>query len=138
MSTPSLRCSQSLRAAVARAPGWEKLHCGTAFIASLFDDSVRQDVWGIDSGSAISGSMKGAESNTARATADGVTINGEWHYASGIRHAQWVVCKVVVDEDAGGRPDSLIALIPTSRDLDQGRLEYGRHAGHWELQFRSR
>jgi 3-hydroxy-9,10-secoandrosta-1,3,5(10)-triene-9,17-dione monooxygenase len=91
-----------------------KLHCGSAFIASLFGDEARQEVWGEDDKAVVSGSAKASQSTTAHATTDGLMISGEWHYASGIRRAQWVVCNVA-KTDTGGSLDALLALVPTSQ-----------------------
>jgi 3-hydroxy-9,10-secoandrosta-1,3,5(10)-triene-9,17-dione monooxygenase len=91
-----------------------KIHCGAAFMASLFGDEARQDVWGENSHAAVSASTNGSATNTARAVQGGVTASGEWHYASGVHQAQWVICDLSVDHGDSGHPDARRALIPAS------------------------
>jgi 3-hydroxy-9,10-secoandrosta-1,3,5(10)-triene-9,17-dione monooxygenase len=91
-----------------------KIHCGAAFMAALFDDQARKDIWEKDRRAALSAAANGAASNTARSAPGGITINGEWRYASGIHHAQWVLCQVSVDTDTASEPDVRLALIPTA------------------------
>jgi 3-hydroxy-9,10-secoandrosta-1,3,5(10)-triene-9,17-dione monooxygenase len=91
-----------------------KIHCGAAFMASLFDDQAREDIWGENSRAAVSAATNGAESNTSRSTPGGITVNGEWRYASGIHQAQWVLCRVVVDAGTAPKPDVRLALVPAS------------------------
>ncbi|WP_433556038.1 hypothetical protein ACQPWY_27220 [Pseudonocardia xinjiangensis] len=62
----------------------------------------------------MAGSTNGAPSNTARRVAGGISISGEWFYASGVHLAQWVLCRVSVDIDTAGRPDVRLALLPIS------------------------
>jgi len=59
-----------------------KIHCGAAFMASLFGDEARQEIWGEDSRAAVSASLNGSASNTAQAVRGGFTVSGEWRYAS--------------------------------------------------------
>jgi 3-hydroxy-9,10-secoandrosta-1,3,5(10)-triene-9,17-dione monooxygenase len=91
-----------------------KIHCGAAFMASLFGDEARQDVWGEDSLAAVSASLNGSASSTAREVQGGVRVSGEWRYASGVHQAQWVVCLVSVDHGVFREPDARLALIPAS------------------------
>jgi 3-hydroxy-9,10-secoandrosta-1,3,5(10)-triene-9,17-dione monooxygenase len=91
-----------------------KIHCGAAFYASLFDDQARDDIWGEDGRAAVSASTNGAESNLVRSTPGGITVNGEWRYASGIHQAQWVLLRVFVDAGTAPEADVRLALVPTS------------------------
>jgi len=89
-----------------------KIHCGSAFLASMFDDRARQDIWGEDGHAAVTASLNGSDLNTAQATKHGITVSGEWHYASGVHEAQWVVCKVSVGNRSTQQTDTRLALIP--------------------------
>ncbi|GAA1224331.1 acyl-CoA dehydrogenase family protein [Pseudonocardia alaniniphila] len=91
-----------------------KICCGAAFMTALFGDQARHDVWGEDGSTAVSGSTNGASSNTARREPGGIIIDGDWFYASGIHHAQWVLCQVSVDADTAEHPDVRLALLPAS------------------------
>jgi 3-hydroxy-9,10-secoandrosta-1,3,5(10)-triene-9,17-dione monooxygenase len=91
-----------------------KIHCGAAFMASLFGDEARQDIWGEDSGAAVSASLNGSASNTAQAVRGGFTVGGEWRYASGVHQAQWLVCKLSVEQMGSREHDLRLALIPAS------------------------
>ncbi|GAA1186275.1 acyl-CoA dehydrogenase family protein [Pseudonocardia alaniniphila] len=91
-----------------------KIHCGAAHMASLFCDEARQDVWGEDGSAVVSASLNGSASNTAHAVPGGFTISGEWRYASGVHQAQWLVCKLAVEQEGSGEQDLRLALIPAS------------------------
>ncbi|WP_433281042.1 acyl-CoA dehydrogenase family protein [Pseudonocardia xinjiangensis] len=91
-----------------------KVHCAAAFIASLFGDQAREDIWGMDSHAAVSATASGAATNTARSTPDGIRVTGEWRYATGIHQAQWVLCRVSIDAGTAAEPDVRHALIPAA------------------------
>ena len=63
-------------------------HCGAALMASLFIDRARRDVWGNDNGAVVASSLSGSAHNTVRETTGGITVSGEWSFASGIHQAQ--------------------------------------------------
>ncbi|WP_433275046.1 acyl-CoA dehydrogenase family protein [Pseudonocardia xinjiangensis] len=93
-----------------------KIHCGAAFMASLFDDQAREDIWGKDSHAAVSAATNGAASNSVRSAPGGIKVSGEWRYVSGIHQAQWVLLRVVVDAGTTAEPDIRLALLP-ARDM---------------------
>jgi 3-hydroxy-9,10-secoandrosta-1,3,5(10)-triene-9,17-dione monooxygenase len=91
-----------------------KIQCGAAFMTALFDDRARYDVWGENGCAAVSGSTNGASSNTARRVPGGIIVDGDWFYASGIRHAQWALCTVSIDSGTTEHPDARLAMLPAS------------------------
>jgi alkylation response protein AidB-like acyl-CoA dehydrogenase len=91
-----------------------KIHCGAAHMASLFGDEARREVWGEDSRTAVSASLNPSASNTAKAVRGGFAVSGEWRYASGIHQAQWLVCKLSVEQEGSREPNLRMALIPAS------------------------
>jgi len=94
-----------------------KIYCGSAFMASLFDDQARGDIWGKDANAAVSAALKGAASNSVRSAPGGIRVSGEWRYASGIHQAQWVLLRVLVDAGSTREPDARLALVPAC-DID--------------------
>ena len=42
----------------------------------------------------------------------GYRVDGRWSWGSGIRHAEWVGVHVVVEDPAGGPPDSRFVMLP--------------------------
>jgi alkylation response protein AidB-like acyl-CoA dehydrogenase len=89
-----------------------KIYCGSAFMASLFDDQARCDIWGTDAHAAVSAALKNAASNSVRSAPGGIRVSGEWRYASGIHQAQWVLLRVLVDAGSTREPDARLALVP--------------------------
>jgi 3-hydroxy-9,10-secoandrosta-1,3,5(10)-triene-9,17-dione monooxygenase len=88
------------------------IYCGSAIIASLFDDQARGDIWGTDAHAAVSAALKNATSNSVRSAPGGIRVSGEWRYASGIHQAQWVLLRVLVDAGSTREPDARLALVP--------------------------
>jgi 3-hydroxy-9,10-secoandrosta-1,3,5(10)-triene-9,17-dione monooxygenase len=85
---------------------------GSAFMSSMFDDQARCDIWGTDAHAAVSAALKNAASNSVRSAPGGIRVSGEWHYASGIHQAQWVMLRVLVDAGSTREPDARLALVP--------------------------
>jgi alkylation response protein AidB-like acyl-CoA dehydrogenase len=48
----------------------------------------------------------------AEPVAGGYRVTGRWSWGSGIRHAEWVGVHVLVEQQGGGPPTSLLAMLP--------------------------
>jgi alkylation response protein AidB-like acyl-CoA dehydrogenase len=86
-----------------------KILCGGAFIASLFDDRARQEIWGENPHAAVCGSL--SPSGTGRIAPGGIVLDGRWNFASGIHQASWVLASVPVGDPGSSDPDVRIALL---------------------------
>jgi alkylation response protein AidB-like acyl-CoA dehydrogenase len=107
-----------------------------AWVQSVFNDhaqllgsfplAAQEDVWGADPAARISASIDPA--GRARPVAGGVLLAGRHGFASGIDHAQWMICGGMIEGDrteAGGRPPRrCYFLVPRSagRVLDDWRV----------------
>jgi len=83
-----------------------------AQLLSGFPDQAQADVWGEDPDTLTCAAF--APVGRARRTASGFVISGRYAFASGIDHAQWVVCGGTIDGDtsAGGKPAPHFFLLP--------------------------
>lgn len=88
------------------------IFAGANFLAALLGDHARQEIWGADPYAAVCGSIM--PTGTGLAREGGVMVNGEWRFASGIRHAQWVFAALPVQTEEGGVIDHAIAVMPVS------------------------
>lgn len=80
------------------------------WIVGMFAAAAQDDVWGVDP-DAIVCSAYAHSDVTAVPENDGYRINGTWHYASGIDHADWVIVLIPVDE-GGDAPRMTTVLVP--------------------------
>jgi 3-hydroxy-9,10-secoandrosta-1,3,5(10)-triene-9,17-dione monooxygenase len=83
------------------------------FVASLFPSATQDQIWSTDP-DARCALVLGSTSASVEPTADGIYITGQWPYASGSLHADWVAVLVAIPAKAGP-PDVNLALIPTSQ-----------------------
>ncbi len=73
-------------------------------LAGYLPEPVAREIWG-DGKSVLAGTLNPA--GTAVAVAGGYRINGQWSYASGINHSNWLLgsCRVLDGEQQRMRPD---------------------------------
>ncbi|GGK76151.1 acyl-CoA dehydrogenase family protein [Streptomyces flaveus] len=80
------------------------------FVVSLFPEAAQDEVWG-GNPDARTAFVLGRPSNGVEETEGGVLISGQWPYASGSLHAEWMGGLVVDGADAG-KPVVQFALMP--------------------------
>ncbi|WP_433521361.1 acyl-CoA dehydrogenase family protein [Nocardia pseudovaccinii] len=85
----------------------------SSYLVAQFSQEAQDDVWGTDPDARISVANSPAEGKLDEVTEEGWVISGRWRYASGSRHAQWIVVGVPAS-DAEGNPDVGLALVPMS------------------------
>jgi len=83
------------------------------FVVSLFPSATQDQVWSADP-DARSALVLGSASASIEPTADGIYITGQWPYASGSLHADWVAVLVAIPAKAGP-PEVNLALIPINQ-----------------------
>lgn len=86
------------------------------FVVSLFPAATQEQVWA-DRPDARSALVLGSTAASVEPSDDGVRITGQWPYASGSLHSDWVLVLVAVPAPAGP-PEVTLALIP----MDQVHL----------------
>ncbi|MFD6327101.1 acyl-CoA dehydrogenase family protein [Streptomyces sp. NPDC058442] len=81
------------------------------FVASLYPDRTRDEVWAghPDARTAL---ILGAPVRTVERVDGGVRVSGEWPYASGSLHADWIGGLVLADTGTGPQPH--MALMPAA------------------------
>jgi len=80
------------------------------WILGMFPAQAQDDVWG-DDPSAIVCSAYAHSDATARPEGGGYRLQGTWHYASGIDHADWTIVLAPVDEGVEA-PRMTTVLVP--------------------------
>ena len=96
--------------------------CGSqAWVANVLNDhtqlvgafalEAQEEVWGRDHHTRIAASV--APSGKLRRQGDGAVLSGRFSFASGIDHAQWLICGAFLHED-GKPPHYFDCLIPRS------------------------
>jgi 3-hydroxy-9,10-secoandrosta-1,3,5(10)-triene-9,17-dione monooxygenase len=84
------------------------------FMAGLFPDRAREDVWGDDPAASTALVLVGTTASAEPADG-GLMVTGKWGYASGSLHCEWVALLVPVDRGQE-RPEINLVLVPM-RDL---------------------
>lgn len=81
------------------------------FVVSLYPDRTREEVWAghPDARTAL---ILGAPVRTVEKADGGVRVSGEWPYASGSTHADWIGGLVLADTGTGPQPH--MALMPAA------------------------
>jgi 3-hydroxy-9,10-secoandrosta-1,3,5(10)-triene-9,17-dione monooxygenase len=82
------------------------------FVLSHFDRQAQEDVWGTDGPDALIGTSFVPVGRVEPAEG-GWRLSGDWAWASGIEHCQWVMLGGVVQTEAGEHQFRLF-LLPTS------------------------
>lgn len=97
--------------------------CGSqAWVANVLNDhtqlvgefplEAQEEVWGRDHGTRIAASV--APSGKARRTAGGAMISGRFGFASGIDHAQWLICGAFLEQP--GKPPAYFDFLVPRKD----------------------
>ncbi|MEV6163374.1 acyl-CoA dehydrogenase family protein [Streptomyces sp. NPDC052052] len=81
------------------------------FVVSLYPDRTRDEVWG-ERPDARTALILGAPVRTVEKADGGVRVSGEWPYASGSLHADWIGGLVLADTGTGPQPH--MALMPAA------------------------
>ncbi|MEV8309806.1 acyl-CoA dehydrogenase family protein [Streptomyces flavidovirens] len=82
------------------------------FVVSLFPHKAQEEVWG-NNPDALAAMVLGMPAKGVEPTAGGVLVTGEWAYASGSLHADWMGGLIAVGSDTGP-PEVHFALMPMS------------------------
>ena len=83
---------------------------GLSFCAFLPDEAIEQMFQGGRIPTLAGAIMPGR----AVPVDGGYRVTGRWSWASGIRHAEWVVAHVLVERQGGGPPESRLAMLPAA------------------------
>ncbi|MDT0330163.1 acyl-CoA dehydrogenase family protein [Nocardiopsis lambiniae] len=95
------------------ASGWLAAVCNScAWMASLFPERARDEVFGSGSAPIVSGVV--APTAKTRRVDGGFTVTGRWNYNSGSWHADWAVLGVPLTDDDGAVVDQGMVLVPAS------------------------
>jgi len=80
------------------------------WIVGMFAADAQDDVWGTDPDAIVCSAYAHSDA-TAVPEGSGYRINGTWHYASGIDHADWVIVLIPVNEGSD-EPRMTTVLVP--------------------------
>jgi 3-hydroxy-9,10-secoandrosta-1,3,5(10)-triene-9,17-dione monooxygenase len=83
-----------------------------AAILAHFPEEAQHDVWSRDRDACIATSA--APTGKVAAVAGGYRLDGEWSWASGIRHSQWIMIGGLVHRDGEHHPDMRLYLVPVA------------------------
>jgi 3-hydroxy-9,10-secoandrosta-1,3,5(10)-triene-9,17-dione monooxygenase len=83
-----------------------------AGILAHFPDEAQHDVWSRNGDACIATSA--APTGKAEAASGGYRLDGQWSWASGIRHSQWIMIGGLVHRAGEHHPDMRLFLVPTS------------------------
>lgn len=81
------------------------------FVVSLFSDAVQDEVWG-ENPDASTALVLGPPQRSIEQVDGGVRVSGEWAYASGSLHSDWVAVKLASGGSATEPPVSVLVLLP--------------------------
>jgi len=81
------------------------------FVVSLFPHAVQDEVWA-DAPDASTALVLGPPQRPLERVDGGVRVSGQWPYASGSLHCDWVVVKVSIGASDGEPPETGLALLP--------------------------
>lgn len=87
------------------AVGWlVAIGSSNSRLAGYLSESVAREIWS-DKATVLAGTLNPV--GTAVATSGGYRVNGQWSYASGIDHSNWLLgaCRVLHDGEPRMRPD---------------------------------
>ena len=84
--------------------------CG--WLLGVYPEQAQRDVLEADPDARICGVV--APSSTTQAVDGGLTVTGQWGFASGCLHSQWAMLGVPVVDERGEQIDQGLALIPMS------------------------
>ena len=94
------------------ASGWVAfISDATDWLVGQYPDEVQAEVYGQSPDTRIIGIFDGVNARTVK-TDGGLMVNGQWGFASGSHHAQWVACGAPLSDQPG---DEGLLLIPTSK-----------------------
>ncbi|MFD4539701.1 acyl-CoA dehydrogenase family protein [Streptomyces bauhiniae] len=103
-------CTELGRGCVSAAWVTGVLNVGN-FVVSLFPERTRAEVWD-DDPDARTALILGAPVRTVEPADGGVRVSGEWPYASGSLHAEWIGGLLLADTGTGLQPH--FALMPAA------------------------
>ncbi len=83
-----------------------------AGILAHFPDEAQHEVWSKDPDACIATSA--APTGKAEVAPGGHRLNGQWSWASGIRHSQWIMIGGLVFRPGEDHPDMRLFLVPTA------------------------
>ncbi|MFL6803798.1 MAG: acyl-CoA dehydrogenase family protein [Xanthobacteraceae bacterium] len=83
-----------------------------AGILAHFPDEAQHEVWSKDADACIATSA--APTGKAETAPGGYRLNGQWSWASGIRHSQWIMIGGLVFRPGEDHPDMRLFLVPTA------------------------
>jgi 3-hydroxy-9,10-secoandrosta-1,3,5(10)-triene-9,17-dione monooxygenase len=86
-----------------------------AGILAHFPDEAQHDVWSENRDACIATSA--APTGKAKVASGGYRLDGQWSWASGIRHSQWIMIGGLIFREGEHHPDMRLFLVPTS-DLE--------------------
>ena len=86
-----------------------------AGILAHFPDEAQHDVWSENRDACIATSA--APTGKAKVASGGYRLDGQWSWASGIRHSQWIMIGGLMFREGEHHPDMRLFLVPTS-DLE--------------------
>jgi len=81
------------------------------FVVSLFPAAVQDQVWA-DAPDASTALILGSPRSSIERVDGGVRVSGEWPYASGSQHCDWVAVRLTSGGSASERPVSNLVLLP--------------------------
>jgi 3-hydroxy-9,10-secoandrosta-1,3,5(10)-triene-9,17-dione monooxygenase len=83
-----------------------------AGILAHFPDEAQHDVWTGNADACIATSA--APTGKAAVASGGYRLDGEWSWASGIRHSHWIMIGGLVHREGEHHPDMRLFLVPVS------------------------
>jgi 3-hydroxy-9,10-secoandrosta-1,3,5(10)-triene-9,17-dione monooxygenase len=83
-----------------------------AGILAHFPDEAQHDVWSENRDACIATSA--APTGKAAVASGGYRLDGQWSWASGIRHSQWIMIGGLIFREGEHHPDMRLFLVPTS------------------------
>lgn len=90
------------------------VHNTCAWLVGLASVEAQREVWSAGPDVRVAGVL--APTATARRVAGGLSISGQWSWASGCLHAHWCLVGVPIVDEAGQAFDHGLALVP-AREL---------------------
>ncbi len=82
------------------------------FFVAQFAEEAQRTVWGDDPDARIASSFVPA--GRVRPAEGGWLLSGDWAWASGVAHANWILLGGLVPREDGGRPELRFFLVPTA------------------------
>jgi len=85
-----------------------------SWMASLFPDKVKDDIYGDNPNALISGVLTPNAPGQSRRVEGGFIVSGKWYYSSGSLHADWGLIGVLETDDNNNPIGQHLALAPRS------------------------